>query len=173
MTIDELLTDARKRLRRLEPSQAHQAVQAGAILVDTRPEYQRRADGQVPGAIVIERNHLEWRLDPTSPSKIPLAASHDNTWIICCNEGYSSSLTAAALHALGLHQATDVIGGLQAWRAASLPVSSPDNQRKKSLSSGSGKFSAVVVAGVLTWGSCYGWRWCAPTAAGGRLPGPD
>ncbi len=129
MTNDELLTDARKRLRRLQPRQADQAVQAGAILVDTRPEYQRRADGQVPGAIVIERNHLEWRLDPASPSKIPLAASHDITWIICCNEGYSSSLAAAALHALGLHQATDVIGGFQAWRAASLPVSSPDNRR--------------------------------------------
>ena len=128
MTIEELRTGARKRLRRPQSRQAHQAVQAGAILVDTQPEYQRRADGQVPGAIVIERNYLEWRLDLTSPSKIPLAASYHITWINSCNEGYSSSL-AAALHVLGLHQATDLVGGLQAWRVASLPVGSPDNGR--------------------------------------------
>jgi rhodanese-related sulfurtransferase len=120
--IDELLAQARAGLRRLEPHRALDAVRRGAILVDTRPEFQRRADGEIPGAIVVERNHLEWRLDPTSPASIPQAVDHDVEWIIICDEGYSSSLAAASLRSLGLHEATDVIGGFRAWRAAGLPV---------------------------------------------------
>ncbi len=128
MTIEELLARARSRLTRLHPAQAHQAVQAGAILVDTRPQQQRDRDGEIPGAVVIERNHLEWRLDPTSASRIPRATSHDITWIVCCNEGYSSSLAAASLQDLGLRHATDVIDGFQAWRAAGLPITTPSRQ---------------------------------------------
>jgi rhodanese-related sulfurtransferase len=122
MTIEDLLAQARANLRRLEADQALAAQRAGALLVDTRPEFQRRADGEVPGAILIERNHLEWRCDPTSSSRIPEAIDHDVPWIVMCNQGYSSSLAAASLKALGLHRATDVIGGFQAWRAAGLPV---------------------------------------------------
>jgi rhodanese-related sulfurtransferase len=122
MTIDDLLAQARANLRRLEADQALAAQRAGALLVDTRPEFQRRADGEIPGAILIERNHLEWRCDPASSSRIPEAMDHDVPWIVMCNQGYSSSLAAASLQALGLHRATDVIGGFQAWRAAGLPV---------------------------------------------------
>jgi rhodanese-related sulfurtransferase len=122
MTIDDLLDAARARLRRFEPADAARAVSAGALLVDTRPQYQRLAGGAIPGAIVIERNHLEWRLDPTSASRIPQATDHDVAWIVICEEGYSSSLAAATLRLLGLHRASDVVGGFQAWKAAGLPV---------------------------------------------------
>jgi rhodanese-related sulfurtransferase len=90
--------------------------------VDTRPEYQRRADGDIPGAVVVERNHLEWRLDPHSDSRIPEAVHDRVHWIVICDEGYSSSLAAASLRAIGLVNATDVVGGFQEWRAAGLPV---------------------------------------------------
>jgi rhodanese-related sulfurtransferase len=125
LTIDDLLVVARSGLRRLDPLLAWRAVRGGAVLVDTRPEWQRRADGEIPGAIVIERNHLEWRCDPSSSARVPEAIDHQVAWIVCCDEGYSSSLGAASLRALGLHQATDLIGGFQAWRAAGLPVTRP------------------------------------------------
>jgi len=124
-TIDDLLIQARSGLARLDPALAQSAVEEGAILIDTRPGFQRRADGEIPGAIIIERNHLEWRCDPASPSRIPEATCHQVRWIICCDQGYSSSLAAASLQALGLSRATDVIGGFQAWRAAGLPVATP------------------------------------------------
>ena len=120
--IDQFLARARAGLRRLEPHQALDAIQLGAILIDTRPEFQRRADGEIPGAIVVERTCLEWRLDPTSTARIPQAVDHDIEWIVICDEGYSSSLAAASLQSLGLHKATDVIGGFRAWQAAGLPV---------------------------------------------------
>ena len=124
-TIDDLLLQARSGLARLDPVLALRAVHDGAILIDTRPEFQRRADGEIPGAIIIERNHLEWRCDPASPARIPEATGHHMRWIICCDQGYSSSLAAASLQTLGLSSATDVIGGFQAWRAAGLPVAPP------------------------------------------------
>jgi rhodanese-related sulfurtransferase len=123
-TIDGLLADARRGLDRLDPAQAAEAVRRGALLIDTRPAEQRRGDGLVPGAILIERNVLEWRLDPTSPYRIPELA--DPTAypqiILMCNEGYSSSLAAATLQRLGVQRVTDVIGGFQAWVACGLPV---------------------------------------------------
>ncbi|WP_243719596.1 rhodanese-like domain-containing protein [Actinomadura sp. KC06] len=125
MTIERVLATARAGLRRLDPVQAAQAVEHGARLIDTRPQSQREADGEILGALVIERNHLEWRLDPTSPARVPEAAGHDTTWIVVCDEGYSSSLAAASLHAIGLTNATDVIGGFQAWKRAGLPVVDP------------------------------------------------
>jgi rhodanese-related sulfurtransferase len=124
-SIDDLLATARSGLVRLDPAQAFWAIRSGAILIDTRPEWQRRADGEIPGALVIERNHLEWRCDPGCPSRVPQATDHQVAWIICCDEGYSSSLAAASLRALGLHEATDLVGGFQAWRAAGLPVTKP------------------------------------------------
>jgi rhodanese-related sulfurtransferase len=123
--LDRFLAAARGRLARLAPSAAHDATQQGARLVDIRPEFQRRRDGEVPGAIIIERNHLEWRLHPGSPARIPEATSIDVQWIILCDEGYASSLAAATLQDLGLHRATDVVGGFRAWRAAALPVGPP------------------------------------------------
>ena len=93
-------------------------VEQGAILVDTRPGWQREQEGELPGALVIERNHLEWRLDPASDARIPEAADHDVTWIVVRSEGYSSSLAAASLQDIGLHNATDLDGGYQAWKRA-------------------------------------------------------
>jgi hypothetical protein len=90
VSIDRVLAEARAGLTRLKPHDAAQAVRAGALLVDTRPEYQRRADGDIPGAIVIERNHLEWRLDPRSDARIPEAAHERIRWIVICDEGCST-----------------------------------------------------------------------------------
>jgi rhodanese-related sulfurtransferase len=122
LSTDRLLAEARARLHRLKPHDAAEAVRAGAFLVDTRPEYQRRADGEIPGAIVIERNHLEWRLDPRGDFRIPEAVHERVHWLVICDEGYSSSLAAASLQAIGLVNATDVVGGFQEWRSAGLPV---------------------------------------------------
>ncbi|MFF4625542.1 rhodanese-like domain-containing protein [Nonomuraea jabiensis] len=124
MSIDTLLARARTGLRRLSPAEACAAASRGTgLIVDTRPEFQRRSGGEVPGAIVIERNHLEWRLDPRCDARIPEAISADIRWIILCDEGYSSSLAASSLRQIGLANATDVIGGFQAWTAAGLQVS--------------------------------------------------
>jgi rhodanese-related sulfurtransferase len=123
--LDRLLAQARLRLTRLQPREVPHAVAAGALLVDIRPEFQRRADGEIPGAIVIERNHLEWRLHPASSGRIAEAADLDVHWVVICDEGYASSLAAATLQMIGLHRATDVVGGFQAWRAARLPINPP------------------------------------------------
>lgn len=120
-----MLRLARTGLPRLTPEQAWAAMQTGGVLVDIRPEFQRRADGEIPGAVVIERVHLEWRCDPASPARVPEAVDHDVHWIVCCDEGYSSSLAAASLRALGLHRATDVTDGFRAWRSAGLPIVRP------------------------------------------------
>ncbi|WNG80879.1 rhodanese-like domain-containing protein [Mycobacterium sp. ITM-2016-00316] len=118
--IDAVLDAARARLQRIEAVDVPAAVQRGALLVDIRPGWQRAAEGDVPGALVIERNHLEWRCDPTSDARIPEAIDDDVEWIVLCSEGYTSSLAAAALQDLGLRKATDVIGGYHALKAASL-----------------------------------------------------
>jgi rhodanese-related sulfurtransferase len=116
-TIDEVLTAARDRLDRLTPEQADAAVrERGAVVVDTRPEAQRRSEGELPGALLVERNVLEWRFDPASEAALPIA-SHDLEVVVLCQEGYSSSLAAASLQDLGIHRATDVVGGFAAWRA--------------------------------------------------------
>jgi rhodanese-related sulfurtransferase/predicted ester cyclase len=123
-TVDVLLDEARRGLTRLSPEEAHAAVTSGAQLVDIRSELQRSRDGVVPGAAFVARNVLEWRLDPRSPHRDPALASRDTTVILTCNEGYQSSLAAATLRELGV-DATDVVGGFQAWRAAGLPVEHP------------------------------------------------
>jgi rhodanese-related sulfurtransferase len=119
-SIDEVLAAARRRLRRLDPELAHRALGNGAVLVDIRPAAQRAAEGTVPGALVVERNVLEWRFDPRSEARLPCAA-YDLQVIVLCSEGYTSSLAAAALHDLGVLRATDVRGGYRAWEAAGLP----------------------------------------------------
>jgi rhodanese-related sulfurtransferase len=121
-TIDELLADARSRLRRLGPLEAAVRVAEGAVLVDIRPAAQRAVEGSVPGALLVERNVLEWRFDPASDARLPEATGYDVEVVVLCSEGYTSSLAADALRSLGLHRATDVIGGFAGWTAVGLPV---------------------------------------------------
>ncbi|MEG3636550.1 rhodanese-like domain-containing protein [Micromonospora palythoicola] len=123
--IAEILAAARARLNRLDPEQAHLACRAGALLVDIRPAAQRATFGTVPGALAIERNVLEWRLDPRCPARLPQATGYDLPVVVLCQEGYTSSLAAASLQDLGLHRATDLVGGFAAWRLAGLPVLGP------------------------------------------------
>ncbi|MEO7943689.1 MAG: rhodanese-like domain-containing protein [Marmoricola sp.] len=114
--IDALLARARRVLDRVEPRQLADEVTAGALMVDMRPAEQRQRDGELPGAIVIDRNVLEWRLDPSSPHRrADIDLDVDSRVILVCNEGYSSSLAAATLRELGLRRATDLVGGYQAW----------------------------------------------------------
>ncbi len=120
-TIDQVLTEARTRLNRLAPRQALRAVGTGAVLVDIRPAAQRAAEGEIPRALIVERNVLEWRFDPASAARLP-QAGYDLHVIIFCSEGYTSSLAAAALQDLGVRRATDLDGGFLAWQAAGLPV---------------------------------------------------
>ena len=122
MGIDELLERSRAGLRRLTPEQAHAAARAGAVIVDTRPIDQRRRQGVVPGAVVIGRNVLEWRSDPTSGYGDAAVTDRRGELIVMCAEGYSSSLAAATLQAIGVAGATDMVGGFLAWEAADLPV---------------------------------------------------
>ena len=119
--IDDLLSAARARLRRVDPDGAAAAVDAGALLVDIRASEVRARDGELPGAIVVDRNVLEWRLDPASPHRLPEVTGHDQTIILVCAEGYASSLAAATLQDLGLRNATDLAGGYAAWVAEGRP----------------------------------------------------
>lgn len=121
-TVDDLLAEARKSLERVTPERARSEQQEGALLVDTRTAGQRDEGGEVPGAVAIGLNVLEWRLDPTSPWHIPQATGHGVRVIVLCQGGFSSSLAASRLQELGLRRATDVIGGFEAWRDAGLPV---------------------------------------------------
>lgn len=116
-TIDDVLAEARLRLNRVRPEDLAGAMAAGALVVDTRSEAQRRRDGDLPGAVVVERNVLEWRLDPASPDRLQEALDYQRTIVVVCDEGYASSLAAASLQDLGLVNATDLDGGYQAWSA--------------------------------------------------------
>lgn len=121
-SIDEMLAAARRRLKRLDPAAALAAMRHGAVLVDIRPQAQRRDEGGVPGALLVERNVLEWRFDPRCAARLPLATGYDLRVIVMCSQGYTSSLAAASLQDLGLHNATDLDGGFVAWANAGLPV---------------------------------------------------
>jgi len=123
MGIDDVLAASRAGVRRLTPAELVAAVERGALVVDTRTESHRRQQGEFPGALVIDRTVLEWRLDPTSPWRVPEATGPDLEVVVVCRHGYSSSLAAASLRAVGLHRATDLAGGVEAWLAAGLPVS--------------------------------------------------
>ncbi|MFK0169754.1 rhodanese-like domain-containing protein [Streptomyces sp. NPDC090306] len=121
--IDELLERVRDAYTRVEPRDAYEAARAGdALLVDIRYAELRDRDGLIPDALVVERNELEWRLDPQGSHRVPEATGHDVRVVVVCNEGYASSLAVASLRQLGLHRATDLVGGFQAWRSAGLPV---------------------------------------------------
>jgi rhodanese-related sulfurtransferase len=120
-TVEEMLAEAQGQIDRLSAAAAHAAAQEGAILIDIRPVEQRQRDGLVPGATVVDRNVLEWRLDPRGGHRNPALARLDCRIILICSEGYQSSLAVATLRQFGLH-ACDVIDGVQGWMAAGLPL---------------------------------------------------
>jgi rhodanese-related sulfurtransferase len=120
-TIDDVLAEVRTGLKRLDPLEAHEAQRAGALLVDIRPVQQRNASGSIPGSVQIDLTVLEWRLDPAGEAALPLA-DLDAHIVVVCQEGYSSSLAAASLQRIGLHRATDLAGGVDAWVEQGLPV---------------------------------------------------
>ncbi len=113
--VDVLLTKARARLDRVLPQDLDDEIANGAVVVDIRPVEQRDRDGAMPGAAIVDRNVLEWRLDPTSPHRMDLPVDKGSKVILVCNEGYQSSLAAATLQELGLRGATDLVGGYQEW----------------------------------------------------------
>ncbi len=115
-SIDELLAEARARLDRVAAEDLAAEQAAGALVVDIRPSERRASDGELPGAVVIDRLVLEWRLDPASPNHIPESGDYERRIIVVCNEGYGSSLAAVTLQDLGLLRATDLIGGYAAWK---------------------------------------------------------
>jgi rhodanese-related sulfurtransferase len=121
--VDRLLAEARRRLIRVDPARAAEIVKEGGLLVDIRPASQRAEWGEVPGALIIERNNLEWRLDPGGTHRLPEAGDADRPVVVMCQEGYASSLAAASLISLGRPGATDLEGGFVAWQAAGLPTS--------------------------------------------------
>jgi rhodanese-related sulfurtransferase len=146
LSIDQMLSAARVRLRRLSPDEAYEEVaKTEAILVDIRPEAQRAIEGSITGALVVERNVLEWRFDPASSTRLSVATDHDIQVIVFCSEGYTSSLAAAALQDLGLWRATDVVGGFQAWRAMGLPNVLPSDAPRPLLLK-SGKLSSSTLS---------------------------
>jgi rhodanese-related sulfurtransferase len=127
--VDRLLDQCRARLVRVGPEGAQKLVDEGGLLIDIRPAAQRAEFGEVPGALVVERNNLEWRLDPAGSHRLPEAADPDRPVIVMCQEGYASSLAAASLLDLGRRGATDLDGGFAAWKAAGLPTLPPRTSR--------------------------------------------
>jgi rhodanese-related sulfurtransferase len=120
--VEQLVDDARGEIERLSPEETFRSLRDGALLIDIRPQQQRHEHGVVPNALIIERNVLEWRLDPSSAFRIPEATGHDRHVLVLCQQGYASSLAAASLRALGYTRVGDVIGGFDAWQRAGLPV---------------------------------------------------
>jgi rhodanese-related sulfurtransferase/mannose-6-phosphate isomerase-like protein (cupin superfamily) len=126
LSIEQMLSAARTRLRRLSPDEVYETVtMTEAILIDIRPESRRAIEGSITGALIVERNVLEWRFDPASSTRLPVMTDHNIHVIVFCSEGYASSLAAASLQDLGLSRATDMVGGFQAWRAMGLPIVPP------------------------------------------------
>lgn len=119
---DDLVDEARAAIERVSAPHAYALQREGALLVDIRPAAQREAHGEVPGALIIERNVLEWRLDPNGAHRLPEVTDHARQVLVLCQQGYASSLAAASLAQLGYERAADVIGGFDAWRDAGLPV---------------------------------------------------
>ncbi len=129
--IEERLSNARAKLQRLTPQNAYEELRVledhvPTILVDIRPAAQREAEGFIEGSIIVERNVLEWRLDPRCEYRLPIVDRYDLRTIVICQEGYTSSLAAVSLQELGLLNATDIIGGFRAWKEAGLPLTIPE-----------------------------------------------
>jgi rhodanese-related sulfurtransferase len=130
-TADELVAQARRRISRIVPAELEPLAAAGGLIVDIRPVAQRAEEGELPGALIIERNVLEWRLDPSGDHRIPQVTGYEQPVVVVCSEGYASSLAADTVRALGYKRAADLVGGYQAWAAwvaAGRPaVTSPDS----------------------------------------------
>ncbi|HEY2213648.1 MAG TPA: rhodanese-like domain-containing protein [Acidimicrobiales bacterium] len=124
--VDKLLSDARQQLDRVNAQQAKQIFHDGGLLIDIRPAAQRATFGEIPGALIIERNNLEWRLDPEGSHRIPEAVDPQRPIVVFCQEGYASSLAALSLVQLGRLNSTDLDGGFVAWQAAGYPTSHGD-----------------------------------------------
>ena len=125
-TIDVVLCDARSQLERLRPADAWEASRTGEVLIiDIRTPTDRARAGVIPGSLHLPRTLLEWRVDPTSPRAHPAVGGYERRLVIVCNEGYSSSLAAVALHDIGFHRATDVVDGICGWQEAGLPLVAP------------------------------------------------
>ena len=146
-TIDELVARVRAVLGRVAPEDLAAEIHAGALVIDVRPADQRARDGALPGAIVVDRNVLEWRLDPASPDRLAEVTGYDQRIIVVCDEGYGSSLAAASLHGLGLHRATDLIGGYQAWRAGTQEPIQTNSSTRTRMSSRSSEHNGHDDAG--------------------------
>jgi rhodanese-related sulfurtransferase len=121
-SVDELLELARADIERLSVQDAFDRQQQGALLIDIRPVAQRAEHGVVPHTLCIERNVLEWRLDPQSAYRLPDIGSYERQVLVLCQQGYASSFAAASLRQLGFEHVGDVVGGFDAWRSAGLPV---------------------------------------------------
>ncbi len=158
-TIDEMLAAARARLLRLTAAEAFRECSGGGsgILIDIRPAAMRAADGEIPGSAVVERNHLEWRLDPCSEARLPWVTGYHHRIIVICQEGYTSSLAAVALQDLGLYRATDVIDGFRAWTALGLPFA-PGGAGTVTLAPGAAPAVLARPTGGLLSRACGGWR---------------
>jgi rhodanese-related sulfurtransferase len=120
--VDRLLDEARRHLRRVTPGEAAAAARDGALLVDIRPLPQREREGEIPGALVVGRNVLEWRFDPAGPNRLPEAGDPRRPVVVLCSQGFASSFAARSLQLLGWEHATDLDGGFRAWADAGLPV---------------------------------------------------
>jgi rhodanese-related sulfurtransferase len=129
--VDEMLDRARSGYGRVGPAEAARTLAQGGLLVDTRPAAQRAEFGEIPGAIVIERNVLEWRLDPTSAHRHERVTASDQEMVLFCQAGYASSLAVVSLRQLGLSRVTDLVGGYEAWLAAGLPTTLTRHQRSE------------------------------------------
>lgn len=114
-SVDDLLSSSRERINRVSPSDLQDVIDSGGIVIDIRPAHQRSTEGPLPGALVVERNVLEWRLDPDSPYHLPAVRNHHQQVIVVCSEGYASSLAAASLADLGFERPGDLEGGYKAW----------------------------------------------------------
>ncbi|MGH1564883.1 winged helix-turn-helix domain-containing protein [Mumia sp. DW29H23] len=121
-SVDDVLADARRTFTRLHPAEAYEELLDGALIIDIRQEAFRRTGEQILGSLVLDRNVLEWRLDPTSAYRIPEATSHDRRIVLICPHGDASSLAVATLRTMGVHRATDVVGGFVGWKEAGLPL---------------------------------------------------
>jgi rhodanese-related sulfurtransferase len=119
--IEHLLAESRRKLARLTPREAFEAQQNGGLIIDIRPQANRLTEGEIPGAVTVERIVLEWRLDPSGSHRLD-GLHPERPVVLVCNEGYASSLAAAQAQELGLTRATDLAGGFRAWKEAGLPV---------------------------------------------------
>lgn len=123
-----MLETARQGLDRATPQETAAALEDGAIVIDLRCDSARAATGVIPGSIAIARSVLEWRCDPSSGSSDRRVARPDERVILLCEQGFSSSLAADSLRRLGFGRVGDLIGGIEAWQAAGLPLVGHEDQ---------------------------------------------